>query len=117
MIKDVFKDLALDVFWSAVYFPLWWYGRGLRKAAVYVWNKIKAGWRRLALIFLLVNFFKPMYGQRGWSAYLLSIASHFFQLLFRLILMLLWSVFWLLIIILWLILPIFAFWQTILLIL
>jgi hypothetical protein len=112
----VLKDLLTDVFWSVLYFPLWWYGPGLRKTLVYSWKKVKAGWRNLALTILLVNFFKPMYGQKGFAAYALSIGTRFFQVLSRLFLVLLWALFWVCILLLWVILPLFSLWQIFLLI-
>lgn len=112
----ILKDLLTDVFWSVLYFPLWWYGQGAKKIIIYSWQKVKAGWRNLALPILLVNFFKPMYGQKGFSAFLLSIGSRFFQVLGRLILMLLWVLLWLLILLLWFILPVFSLWQLFLII-
>jgi len=112
----VLKDLLTDVFWNVLYFPLWWYGQGAKKTLVYSWQKIKAGWRSLALTILLVNFFKPMYGQKGWAAYVLSIGARFFQVLGRLVLMFFWALLWLLIFLLWIVLPVFSLWQIFLLI-
>jgi hypothetical protein len=107
------RDLFLDTFWEILYFPLWWYSRGLKKTARFCWQKIKRGWRALALSILLVNFFKPMYGQRGLDVYILSLGTHFWQLLWRIFLFLLWVIFWLLVLLIWLTLPIFLIWQLI----
>lgn len=109
----IFKDLFIDIFWEVFYFPIWWYSRGLKKTALFCLQKIKGGWRALALSILLVNFFKPMYGQRGWPAYVLSLNAHFWQIIWRILAMILWLVFWLFVLIIWLVLPILTIWQMV----
>ncbi|MFH1671255.1 MAG: hypothetical protein ABH889_00555 [Candidatus Portnoybacteria bacterium] len=106
--------ILLDTFLEALYFPLWWYSRGLKKTAIFCLKKIKDGWRALALSILLINFFKPMYGQKGFAAYILSISVHFWQSLIRLILMFLWLALWFLVLIIWIFFPLFIIWQLIL---
>ena len=101
------KDLFLDVFWEIFYFPIWWYTRGLKKTAIFCWQRIKSGWRALALSIFLIKFFKPMYGQHGWDAYVLSLFARFWQMSWRFSLMIIWLAFWLFILFLWIILPIF----------
>lgn len=109
--NNILKDFFLDSIWQVLYFPLWWYSRGLKKTAFFCLKKVGDGWQSLALSILLVNFFKPMYGQKGMAAYVLSINTHFWQVLIRLFLMFFWLVFWLLILIGWIFLPIFIIWQ------
>lgn len=109
--KIFFKDLFLDIIWEVLYFPIWWYSRGFKKTALFCWQKIKDGWRALSLTIFLESFFKPMYGQHGWDAYILSLATHLVQLLWRLSLIILWFVFWLFVLILWIALPILIIWQ------
>jgi len=109
-LKDVFLDTVLEV----LYFPVWWYSRGLKKTAIFCWKRVKDGSRALALSILIRNIFKPMYGQKGWDAYILSLFVRFFQLLWLLLLMFLWIVLWLCVLFAWLVLPIFAVWKFIL---
>ncbi len=82
--KLFLKDLFLDTIWEVLYFPIWWYSRGLKKTVLFCWRRVSGGWSALALSIFLKNFFKPMYGQRGWDAYVLSLATHFLQLVWRL---------------------------------
>lgn len=114
---EVFKDLSSDfIGWTVLYFFIWWYSRGFKKTLLFSWQKIKNGWRNLALSILFANFFKPMYGQRGFAAFVLSIGVHFWQLSWRLCLMILWFIVWLLVPLVWVFLPIFSLWQLFLLI-
>lgn len=105
------KDFFLDVISELFYFPIWWYSRGLKKTAFFCWRMIRSGWQRLALSIIFFNFFKPMYAQRGWDVYVLSLFSHFWQLFYRLILMASWTLFWILILFAWLSIWPFIIWQ------
>lgn len=113
--KIIIKDLFLDAFWEALYFPVWWYREGLRKTFFFCLQKIKDAWKASGLKIFLVNFFKPMFGTRGWDAYVLSLASHFVQVIWRLILLILWFSFWILVFLLWVLLPLIIIWQLIVL--
>lgn len=105
------KDFFLSPLWEICYFLLWWFSRGFKKTALFCWQRIKGGWRALALSILLKNFFKPMYGQSGMTAYVLSLNTHFWQILWRFFIIVGWFIFWLFVLLLWLILPIFIIWQ------
>ncbi len=111
--KIFIKDLFLDTIWEILYFPIWWYSRGFKKTAIFCWNRVNNGWKGLALSIFIKNFFKPMYGQHGWDAHILSLVIHFLQISWRLLLMAFWTLFWIFILILWMFLPIFVIWQLI----
>jgi len=110
-LNNILKDFFLDSLWQVFYFPIWWYSWGLKKTAFFCFRKIRGSWQSLSLSILLANFFKPMYGQKGASAYFLSILTHLLQISFRFFFFILWLIFWLLILILWIILPLFIIWQ------
>lgn len=110
--RDVIaKDLFLDIVWEILYFPVWWYSRGLKKTAIFCWRKIADGWEALALTIHLTSFFKPMYGQRGIDAFILSLFTRFLWLVWHFFLFSLWFCVWLFVILTWLILPLFTVWQ------
>lgn len=112
-INNLLKDFFLDAILKVLYFPVWWYGRGLKDFFFFCLKRIRNGWQALALSIFFINFFKPMYGQRDILAYILSVNTHFWQVLFRLALMFFWSLFWLLALILWLVSPVAALIQLI----
>jgi len=107
--KLFLKDLFLDTIGEVLYFPVWWYSRGLKKTAFFCWHKINRGWHILAISIFIKNFFKPMYGQKGWEVYILSTATHFFQLLYRFFLIFLWALFWVFVLLVWILLPVYLF--------
>jgi len=110
----IFKDLFLDIFWEVLYFPFWWYSRGFLKAVLFCWGQIKGGWRASALSIFFLNFFKPMYGERGFAAYFLSLMVRIWQIFWRIIFIIPWTAFWLFALCFWLALPILIIWQLIL---
>lgn len=110
-VYKIVKSLFLDAVWEVLYFPVWWYSRGLKKTAFFCWSQLKYGWQVSGIAIILVNFFKPMYGQRGWEAYLLSLMTHFWQVFWRILVMFLWLAWWLLIVLAWLTLPILIVWK------
>ncbi len=111
--KIFLKDLFLDTIGEVLFFPVWWYSRGLKKTALFCWQRANDGWRVLALSIFIKNFFKPMYGQKGWDAYVLSIVIHFIQLSYRLFLMTLWALFWILVLFIWITLPVFVIYELV----
>ena len=107
----IFKDLFLDALWAVLYFPVWWYGRGLKDTAIFCWKKTRGGWQALALSIFLANFFKPMYGQNDLLARVLSVVTHLIQILSRLMPLFFWALFWLVILLLWIVFPLYALWE------
>lgn len=67
----------------------------------------------MALSILFENFFKPMYGQEGWDAYILSLFTRIWQIFWRFLLFVIFAAFWALVLVFWLFLPPFAFWQLV----
>jgi len=113
MNSQVIKDLFLDAFYEVIFFPVWWYSAGLKKALVFCWQQVVNGWQATALPILLAAFFKPMYAEKGFAAYLLSFMVRIWQISWRLVFMIIWLALWLLILILWLVLPPYALYRLI----
>jgi len=94
-----------------LFFPLWWYSRGLvmffKKLAVFLSNKQKS----LALIVWIKNIFRPMYGQTDWQGKLISIFMRLMQIILRSFVMLFWVVIALIFFCVWIILPPFALYE------
>lgn len=102
-----FKFILKDVFGDIIYWPIWWYAGGLKKAWARMFNTIANGSEELGLAVWVKNLFKPMYGQFDWQGRLISFLMRFFQIIFRTIILLFWVIFALIIFLFWLILPIF----------
>ncbi|MDP3043491.1 MAG: hypothetical protein Q8N21_03740 [bacterium] len=105
----ILAELARDI----VFFPLWWYSKGLvqllLKLKVFLKNREKS----LALLVWIKNIHKPMYGQYDWQGMLISFFMRLFQIIVRGIAMLFWLVvafvfFWI-----WVLLPLFVIYEIV----
>lgn len=97
---DLIKDL--------LYFPVWWYGRGLQKRWKIALKEIKDGYRNLALKILILNLFKPMYGEKDRQGRIISFFARLIMLLGRSVEMLIWVLFIFILLAIWTIAPLFV---------
>ena len=90
---------------SIIYFPLWWYSRGLvitiRSLKKFIINREKS----LALLVWLKNIHRPMYGQYDWQGRVISFVMRLAQIIARGAIMIFWLMFALAIFLLWVMLP------------
>lgn len=98
-----------------LFFPIWWYSQGLKKAFLYCLNLLKSGHRILAIDLWLKNIFVPMFAQVDWQGRLISFFMRIVQIIFRSIGLLGWLVLVVLLFLVWIILPIIIIYQLYLL--
>ncbi len=105
--------ILLEFFWKFVYFPIWWYSKGLllviKKLIIFLSDRQKA----LALFVWIKNIFRPMYGQHDWQGILISIIIRIFQILFRSLVMFFWLCVVIFLLFFWLTLPLFVGYEII----
>ncbi len=110
MTQNVFisalKSLVLDLIGEILYFPLWWYGLGLKQVVLNVGRSIKNTSRDLALPLLFKSLFKPMFGQYDREGRIISFFMRIFVTLSRLVFFFFLSLLYLIGLILWLLLPV-----------
>lgn len=73
-----------------LFFPVWWYTRGLLGVLRYVGRSIKNHYEGLALGVWLANLFVPMYGTTDWAGRLISFLIRLFMIVARGLLLFLW---------------------------
>lgn len=100
------KYIAVEIVWDIIYFPIWWYSKGLMRvinfcleSAIFHVN------RRMALGIWVKNMFKPMYGDYTREGRIISLFMRFVVLIWKLVGIILWLIILLLVFILWIILP------------
>ncbi|MFA6410987.1 MAG: hypothetical protein WCW26_05450 [Candidatus Buchananbacteria bacterium] len=101
-IRYVFVDFVADL----LYWPIWWYSKGLVNTAKFCLNKAKDWQEKLALLVWIKNIFRPMFGQYDWESRLISFVIRVIQIIFRLILFLVAIIFLVLVFLFYFILPI-----------
>ncbi len=108
-IGKIIGKFLLDI----IYFPVWWYTRGLFKLLVWCQHFLGARLQGLALWVWVKNIFTPMYGQRDFASVLISFVVRVLQIIARSIAMLFWLGYILTLILLWLVVPLITIWQII----
>jgi len=106
-------EILVEVVGDILYFPLWWYSRGLVNLLLSVKNFLIDKQKSLALLVWVKNIFKPMYAQYDWQGMLISFFVRLVQIIFRSIFMLLWSLLALAVIVLWIIFPVLVIYEII----
>lgn len=105
----ILAELVEDI----LYFPLWWYSRGLINLLLGVKDFLINKQKALALLVWLKNIFKPMYGQYDLAGKLISFFVRLVQIIFRSIFMLCWAILAVLAIIFWILLPVLVIYEII----
>ncbi|MFH1522648.1 MAG: hypothetical protein ABIE43_02400 [Patescibacteria group bacterium] len=103
----IFTELIRDV----LYFPFWWYSRGLGKLIISLINFLSNKQKKLALLVWIKNIHRPMYGQYDWPGILISFIVRLFQILMRSLILLFWLIIVLAIFCFWIIFPIFIIYE------
>jgi len=101
--------VLFDFLFSLLYFPVWWYTRGLKECASAAVRFIKERERGLAFFVWLKNILTPMYGQRDPVGFAISIGMRIFQIIFRGLVLLALAGLALALIMAWLALPLAVF--------
>lgn len=106
IITRAFKSLFLDWIGEILYFPLWWYSKGLVSVFKHVSNSIKNTSRDLALPTMFKNIFKPMFGQYDKQGRFISFIMRILMIISRLVIFIFLFLIYFAILIFWIVLPI-----------
>jgi len=90
---------------SIIYFPLWWYTKGLMNVLFYLQKFITNKEKSLAFFVWLKNIFRPMYGQYDWQGRIISVLVRTIQVIIRGIILLVWVIFSIILFLVWIFLP------------
>jgi len=100
------KYIAVEIIWDVIYFPIWWYSKGLMRVINYCIESATFHVnRRMALGIWIKSMFKPMYGDYTREGRIISIFMRFVVLIWKLVSAVLWLVLLFIIFILWIALP------------
>jgi hypothetical protein len=98
---------------TALYFPLWWYGRGFIKLLKACANQIKDFNLSLGFSIWVKNLFVPMFGQHDFAGRLISFFLRLVNIIARGVVFIIFLLIVLLVIVVWLVLPLFVIYQII----
>ena len=105
------RTLVLDLLKEILYFPFWWYSRGLQRVSIYIWQAIKRLSKNLGLKIMITNIFKPMFGQHDKAGRFISFFMRLLILVAKTFVFILFSIFYIVLFIFWLALPILVILQ------
>jgi len=88
-----------------LYFPIWWYTRGLVRFAQSFGKSLRFKWQELGVGVWVKNLFVPMFGVRDIAGRLISFFMRLVQIIFRSLIMLFWMILSLAAFCFWLVLP------------
>lgn len=105
----ILTELARDI----VFFPLWWYTKGLVKMFGWAKRFLDDRLKALALLVWIKNIHRPMYGQYDWQGVLISFFMRLIQIIVRSIAMLFWLIFVVIVLLFWVALPLAVAYEVI----
>ncbi|MBI5655177.1 hypothetical protein HZC53_06025 [Candidatus Uhrbacteria bacterium] len=70
--KQLTRLIAVDFFGSVLWFPVWWYTKGLKRLALRFWNGLQYRISSYGLRVWIKNLFVPMYGQHDIQGKIVS---------------------------------------------
>ena len=106
-VKYIIVDLVGDI----LYWPIWWYSKGLIKATKGSLNAVINQERSLGLTIWVKNIFTPMFGQYDIEGRIISFFARLIQIIARGLILIIWSILVLIFYIVWLILPVLVVYQ------
>lgn len=105
------RYFLVDLVWGLVFFPLWWYSRGLLRMVKVCYGAITEERRTLAIAVWAKNLFVPMYGTRDIWGRLISFFIRAVQIIGRLLVLVIYTVLVVIVFFGYLILPVLIVWQ------
>lgn len=107
------KFLLADVIGDALYFPLWWYSRGLLRFLKAEWGRLRNLAARLGLGVWTRYLFTPMFGQYDAAGRIISFFVRIFQITMRSIVMMAAAIVAAALLGVYLAAPLFVAWQIV----
>ncbi|MCK4554223.1 hypothetical protein KAU19_04645 [Candidatus Parcubacteria bacterium] len=105
----ILAELVKDI----IYFPLWWYTKGIIQLLKVLKNFLINREKSLALLVWIKNIHRPMYGQYDWQGKLISFFFRIIQIIVRGIAMLIYLIIAVLVFCFWLALPVLVVYEII----
>ena len=105
------KSIFLDPLINVLYFPVWWYSAGLIKKGQNIGQRVKKLANFLGLKIMLVNLFRPMFGEYSRSGRIISFFMRCVLLIWRLFLFIIGTIGLGILFLIWIFLPLVAVWQ------
>jgi hypothetical protein len=100
------QRLSIQFFLDILYFPVWWYSKGLLCAGSFFVYMFNTGNVQFSPWLWLKNIFVPMFGQYDWQGRLMSFFMRGVNVVFRTIALFVWTIVSAVLVLLWILSPI-----------
>ena len=100
------KYISVDLIGNFLYWPIWWYSKGLLELLKIIYRNIIEEEKRFGVKIWLINLFKPMYAQYDWQGRIISLFMRLMMLIFKTVMFLLWVIILSAVVVIWIFLPI-----------
>jgi len=107
------RYILIELIGDLLYWPVWWYSRGLRKVAEFCWQSIAGKQRELGIAIWIKNIFVPMFGQYDWEGRLISFFARLVIICSRSVVWIFWSLLVSTVLVGWILLPFAIYYQLI----
>ena len=107
------RFIGVDLIGDVLYYPVWWYTKGLINTARACVRSVAAQEERLGVSIWISNIFTPMFGQYDWEGRLISFFARVVQIIVRGVALLVWAVLILGLVIVWLLLPLLIVYEIV----
>jgi len=107
------RYIIIDLIGDILYWPLWWYSKGLAKVGLVCLREIKNQAEVLGIAIWVKNLFTPMFGQYDLEGRIISFFARLIQIIVRSILLLFWVILVLILFLAWILLPILVIYEII----
>lgn len=108
------RFLAVDIAMDILYWPLWWYSRGVVYMANFCIRQIREEEHRVGLALWMKNILVPMFAQYDWQGRIISFFMRLAMIFMKSIFLSLWAMILCLFFLLYIFLPAMALWRIIL---
>lgn len=100
------RYILIEVLLDIVYFPVWWYTKGLAKLVRFFARSLSNMASSLSLKIWLRHMFTPMYGQYDWQGRMISFMMRFVMLIYKTVVFVIWIILLICLLIFWIAAPI-----------
>ncbi|MFA6254615.1 MAG: hypothetical protein WC675_01110 [Patescibacteria group bacterium] len=100
------RYIIIDLIGDILYWPVWWYSKGLAKVGLGCLQEIKNQAEVLGIAVWIKNLFTPMFGQYDIEGRIISFFARLIQIIVRSILLLFWIILILILFLAWIFLPV-----------
>ncbi len=105
------RFIAVDLITDFLYWPVWWYTKGLSHFVRFSFNQIFQEEEKIGLVVWAKNIFKPMFAQNDWQGRIISFFMRVIMIIIKSLRFAAWAALQFVFLVLYITLPLIAIFQ------